>query len=395
MGIAGWNPAWYRSGESLISLALKVAYGNSTTVGAVLERLVGAAASNRLPTMFPDFATAERVCKTLELPAGVATTMFVGVGKPSLRIRERACLALRWCPSCFFERYHAWDFHDWTNGTCRAHGDRLLDWCPRCCRHVDPLMLSGWHCPVCSHPFATDLHSDWPRALRRATSAERTSETMPRCGADIKVEQGAQGLVVSCIGTLGRQESNLQQWAYSREAAVIRRHAWEQCSAVVDCLYGDHQACIRPEWSASHLEFGVTNFECPLGAAVAQTLAWLGCTHERCMGWPDSTFDGSNALPVLWHAVSRAPSWLRTTLVREATKEWLSDAIAQFASVDVCAPARLSWRPPEHLGMRWKCSERKALIETGPTGKKLRANAANGARACRVRGSAQTGSLTG
>jgi len=391
MGIAGWNPAWYRDGESLISLALKVAYGNSTTVGAVLERLVGAATSNRLPTMFPDFATAERVCKTLELPAGVATTMFVAVGRPSLQIRERSCLALRWCPSCLFERYHAWDFHDWTHGTCLVHGDRLMDRCPRCNRHVDPLMLIGWHCPVCSHPFAPDLGSDWQRTLRRATSADRTSETMRRCSADIEIEQALNGLVVSCLQPLGRHESNMENWVYSHEAAAIRRQAWEQCSAVVDCLYGEHQACVSAELAAQHLEYQVTSFECPLGAAVAQTLAWLGCAHERCMGWPDSTFSGSNALPVLWHAVSGVPNWLSTLLVREATKEWLSDAIAQFSSVDTGAAPRIAWRPPKRLGMTWKCCERTALVEPGPTGRKLRANTAIGARACRVPGNAPTG----
>jgi hypothetical protein len=252
-------------------------------------------------------------------------------------------------------------------------------------------MLSGWHCPVCCHPFATNLGSDWQQIFQRSTSAELTSKGVPRCGADIEVEPVAEGLVVSRIGASNAHESDLMQWTYSWESAAIRRYAWEQCSAVADCLFGEHQACVAAEWAAAHIEFEVTTFKCPLGAAVAQTLAWLGCAHERCSGWPDSASKQSDALPVLWHAVRRAPTWLTPLLAREAATEWLSDAISSFSSVDIGAPARLLWRPPERLGTTWKCSDRSALIKVGPVGRRLFINTAKGARACRARGNALTG----
>jgi len=385
MGIAGWNPAWYRTGESLISLALKVAYGNSTTVGAVVERIVAASASHRLPSMFPEAAAAERACRMLALPARIAETLFVGIGKPSLEVREGVCIALRWCPSCLLERFHAWDFQKWKNGFCRFHGDRLLDRCPWCFHHVDPLMLRGWNCPVCALSFAADLSSDWQRVFQRPASAELASAAMSKCGPAIELNHNRSGLAVSHIST-GQHDSEPRQWNPVSEYAAIRRQAWEQCSAIVDCLYGEHQTCVENEWAASHLEYDVTRFECPLGAAVAQTLAWLGCKHERCGGWPDSTFGGSDALPEMWSMVGRAPSWLSETLVREATKEWLSDAMQKFSAGEGRSPRGITWRPPKPLGLRWHCAESRASIKIGPVARKLLHNALEGAKACRTLG---------
>lgn len=381
MNLPGWNPAWHRGGESIVSVALKVAYGNSSTVGDVLSGLVNASPSFRLPVMFPTSTAAVRAWKLLGLLPDVASSLFAGIGEPAFTERDLFCHSLRWCPACIADRYHAWTFQKWNRHRCDLHAEPLMEGCPRCHRLVDPMAMEGWHCPVCKQPFATVHAMDWKRFPSRSScgSKRHRDGTLPDLGVEILRHGSAIDVVHRAPLAFGI--SNAGEGRASDDA-TLRWHAWEQCSAIVDCLFGAHRDCVAAEWAASHAEHGFTTFCCPLGAAAAQTLAWLGCRHERRGGWPGERPQGADDLPLIQSAIGGAPAWLIPLLMREAALEWMSMAVSCFATAAQRGLLGLAWRPPRRLGMTWQVNGDAAHVATIVRSSNFMASIATGAKAC-------------
>jgi hypothetical protein len=394
MSVPGWHPDWYRGGESILSVGLKLAYGNSATAREALEGLVSATPTSRLPTMFPSSEIAVRACKLLDLRFEAAKGLFAGIGVPGAPERDHLCLALRWCPTCMAQRYHSWLFQDWARTHCIWHTDALLDRCPRCHVVIDPFSMKGWQCPYCRQPFAEPLGLEWIDALRRPVDAERHSQDALdwRLGLDI-VSTGNK-VAVLLRDRQAREEIDwtAPQW---NEAAWLRWHAWEQCSAVVDGVFPEHSDCVAREWIAGRTEFAITSYACPLGAAVRQTLAWLGCQHERVGGWPTSEMHAGDDYGVFAWPIMYAPRWLTPVLGREVIKEWLSDAIEKFSAAAGTPLGHFAWRPPRRLALVWRVDGDHAEIALGEGATKLLDNIAAGARTCLAGSSSGTPGING
>jgi hypothetical protein len=381
MSVPGWHSGWYRKGESVLSVALKLAHGNFGVAADALRGLVRAKPSHRLPTMFPSAETASRACALLGLPREAATSLFAGVGVPVAAQRDRLGNALRWCPTCMSQRYHSWLFQDWQRTHCVWHADALLNRCPRCGLIVDPFLMSGWTCPNCRQPFAEPLGLDWVRVLCRPVDAEicPEDEVDRRLGLSVDRREDLISVTLRHRQTNSTVDRAALKW---HEAAWLRCQAWEQCSAIVDSLFADHRDCVANEWIAGRTEFAITSFACPLGAGVRQVLAWLGCQHERVEGWPSSKMSMNDDFGAYARAMEAAPSWLVPVLGREVIKDWLGNAIEQFSGAARLPHGQLAWRPRQEPLISWRIDGNSAVVFTMHQEAKLRDQIAAGGRAC-------------
>ena len=146
-----WNPQWWHRAESFWSLLNKMAYANVTSLGDILDFLgFSEAKGQRSLLCGPSAEKAVQLCLALELSPAVATTLFASVGPQQFQARNCNRLALRWCPACLEQHFHAVIFQDFRLSHCPWDGSRLLDGCPKCGRKVDPVGNAAWVCNYCS-----------------------------------------------------------------------------------------------------------------------------------------------------------------------------------------------------------------------------------------------------
>jgi hypothetical protein len=381
MSVPGWNPDWYHAGESILSVALKLAYGNSTTVREALRGLTGATQDHRVVAMFPTSDTLGRVCRLLDLPLDAGKHLAAGIGPPTEVDRRFLCQALRWCPSCMAQRYHSWKFQDWRRTHCIWHSDALLERCPRCGLVVDPFEMVGWQCPYCREPFAEPLGQGWIERLRRPVDADRYANDALDLRLGRTVTSSGNQISVRLHQQHDSGEFGLNGLGWS-ESAWLRWHAWEECSALADCQLHDHGECVTREWLAGRTEFAITSYTCPLGAAVRQTVAWTGCQHERAGGWPVGGMHAADDYGAFCEPLISAPRWLVPALARELIREWLADAIRTFSAASQEAPSHCSWRPPSKPTLKWRADGLEGQIFVAEPAEALAAIIAEGNRAC-------------
>ncbi|WP_144006606.1 hypothetical protein [Pelomonas sp. KK5] len=221
--------------------------------------------------------------------------------------------------------------------------------------------MHGWTCPDCGLPFARPLGGEWKHALRQQADAEIFGGDSVDLHPELTLALSGNAMVVEIRGDHHENGSDLdlESWV---DSVWLRWHAWEQCSAIVDSMFGDHRDCVAVEWHAGQIDYGITSYVCPLGAAMAQTLAWLGGQHERSGGWPTSKAYGDTGFATFVQQVRRSPRWLIPVLAREVTKEWLSDAIRKFSASSSGPLSKCAWRPPERLELNWNIHGSTARI---------------------------------
>jgi len=368
----GWHPQWWHDGESVTSVAIKLAYSCRTDVGSVLNFLVQASASNRLPVMFPSASVARVAIERLGLPLESAKSLFAGIDKPNYQSRRWLVQALRWCPTCMAQRFHSWSFQDWRRTQCSWHDEPLLDRCPRCHVIVDPMQMRAWLCPNCREPFARQLGQDWVQVLKRAAAGQhrRLEADDPRLDLEVLDSQDSRKVRILSNGIepIADQEPD-QSW---NEAAWFRWHAWEQASAMTDSALHDHRDCVVREWVAGHHEIAITTYQCPLAAALKQALAWMGTQHEMSDGWPTSAMSSTTVWETYLCHLQDVPRWFVPVIAREVFIEWVACAAESFG--ESCTPTggSHSWRPTPQIDLKWALgSTNSANVHVGAVTRRL------------------------
>ncbi|MBE7940095.1 MULTISPECIES: ATP-binding protein [Ramlibacter] len=89
-GLVGWNPRWFQPGESLWSVANKVAFTASASVSDVLRLLAGVLDRCREGWLFPTTDQAVDVCELIGLPMTAAKGQLFAEPWPSWWFWRRA-----------------------------------------------------------------------------------------------------------------------------------------------------------------------------------------------------------------------------------------------------------------------------------------------------------------
>jgi hypothetical protein len=320
-----WNPAWFQPGESLWSVASKLAFVACSSLAEVLDILGGVVRQLREAWLFPTADHAARICRSLELPWELGQQMFAGhAGLPDLKERAHWQLAIRYCPVCQAAFVHRTIFQDRRVAQCPVHGCALAELCPNCTSPIDPLGIGAWVCNSCEQPFV-DPTGSWLEQFRSGTGARVAPAKTPPTNYYIPPLPG--GTYV-----------DRRNWAHQ---------AFEEHAVLASVLLGPHLRCAEHEYDAQgcgHSAF----FDCPLAAAVLMTANHLGIHAQSNQGgWVPSRphISHAEALAHLEYILCFSPADRHAELARALTRAWLGEALSAFLAAAQAGHDQAVWRP--------------------------------------------------
>lgn len=320
-----WNPKWYRSGESLWSVANKIAFVACCSLEQVLEHLAGVVRQMRETWLFPEARNAKAICEGLQLPFDTARGMVAGwTGLPGLE--ERPCwqLAIRYCPLCLAGCLHRTEFQHRSAKDCPVHQCALTDRCPHCWSPIDPLCQQAWTCNDCGQALVE-----------------------PGAGFLARFRTGPSGLLrpVPCAG-FATGFPAAPDFHVDRRLAV--QHVFEEHAALTSVLLRQHLGCAERERDAMASRGHSSFFDCPLAAAMLMAATQLGinaqCNHG---GWVPSKAHTSQAcaLQHLEVLLSATPTADQEQVARQLARAWVYEALLAFVAAVGAGTDLAVWRP--------------------------------------------------
>jgi hypothetical protein len=321
--IVNWNPRWYQAGESLWSVANKLAWAASASVADVLAILAGVVKRCREAWLFPSMEQARVLCGHLGLSVEVAKgQLFADIcGMPKLQEREHWQIGIRFCPICLEGFVHRTHFQDRRVTHCLAHGVPLQEGCPACGAHLDPMCKQAWCCSYCSTVLSIPGNS-WPSQFRQGPSQQVLQG--PWTAPD-------QSPVWRCPPTRRR----------------LGELAYEEHSAIWSVYLGTHAGCARRELDCINAFAMPVRFKCPVACAAVMTATMLGIAPQFVSGaWVDPRPRAALALGILESTLLwEVPSAELQTRVRDMTRLWVLEAIEAFVAAALLGKEVAHWHP--------------------------------------------------
>lgn len=339
-----WNPLWVQSYESILSVAIKVAYVNTASVTDIASMVVGATPTSRKPLWLPESDIASAACHLLDIDDADLKNHFGFVGMAVLDERANFRMALRWCPKCLEEHFHSALFQDVRRSHCPWHDVLLRDSCPRCNGAVDPIKLDGWRCSNCCMSLATPP-KDWLARFKVRLTRPAPNERWLATYSYNAVVDPALKLITYKYND--HAEFGINEWAqqYESEEVWIQSLVFEESCAIADSLLADHSKCLNVELLAANLDLAPTRFDCPAAAAIVHAIAWLGTRAQELGGWPERVRNRSCDFAVLLDTLHQGQRWIAPFVVRETVRRWTFDSLIAFTNAAKAGAYALEWRP--------------------------------------------------
>jgi hypothetical protein len=320
--LIAWKRSWYQPGESLWSVANKLAYAACASVQDVLRILAGVLDHCREGWLFPTTERAIAVCELLEVPLSDAKgALFADVrGLPSLQERERWQIGIRYCPRCIEGFVHRTAFQDLRLTHCLVHQVPLQAGCPKCKSALDPAGPSPWACSFCGYELVSP-GAGWTRKFRDGPVLKPCAPAKPPAVAARPI-------------TL--RSKVLQEW--------VAQVAYEEHSAIWSSLLGTHAGCTHKDFDVCNVDFMPARFTCPIAGA-----AWLSA---KTFGIRPQFASGGFFLknPCAGAGLDTA-AFLATTLpavdvdrqVRALVRMWTLDLLEAFAAAAAAGKSCADW----------------------------------------------------
>lgn len=323
MRLHDWNPAWYQPGESLWSVANKLAFVAAASVADVFEELAGVLPRAREAWLFPAPQDAAAIRAGLELPEGLGNQLFAHAGGlPNLAERAAWQLGIRYCQPCLEGFVHQVVFQDLRVDKCPVHGCTLRDVCPRCFSPLDPLCPQAWTCADCGHVLVHPGR-DWPALFRSG----RGGPVAPRPAA-------------------ARQALGTPTWGTHVDRRRIVHASYEEHSALCFALLGRHRACLEGESDAATKSGPPIHFECPLAATALFLADQLGFVAECAHGaWIPGKPSVSPALKEMEAVLQTIPEDQHRGAARVLTRAWFIETLETFNQAATAGAASATWIP--------------------------------------------------
>lgn len=337
-----WNPQWHHPHESMWSVLFKVAFASQVSPAALAGRWMEDAQRRRISATLPTAMDAVRTCEALHLGASTSQDLFADIWDGTLQQRERYQLRMRWCPECAKSWFHSPLFQQWRRSRCPWHGVPLIDSCPKCGRIADPLAESPWKCMHCGLEHAP--RTDWLALFKRPIDAlSSTPRNWFRHSEDAVLPGGSVEYRLLETGDAQRESPAEDFMRHHRWLAGI---AFEEASALLDSLLGEHRACVEGESMMSLTQYQVVDFRCPVAAAAVFVAVLAGAETEALRRWPPHGKSGytSQISVDIAAVVHRAPTWLCPMLVREFVRSALLKGLRLFTGLAEDGRRSLVWR---------------------------------------------------
>lgn len=319
--LVGWKPAWYQHGESLWSVANKLAYAACASVRDVLRLLAGVVEHCREGWLFPTTDQAVAVCELLEVPLTVAKgQLFADVrGLPSLREREHWQIGIRYCPHCLDGFVHRTAFQDLRLTHCPVHQVLLQAGCPKCKSALDPAGPSPWACSFCGYELVMPGPA-YPKQFR----------------AGPVLKTFAAGLPVVPARPIILPHRVLQEWA--------ARIAYEEHSAIWSTLLGDHVDCAAKDFDVCNVDFMPARFTCPVAGAAWMSAKTFGIRPQFASGgfFLKNPSAGAGLETAAFLATTLAASDVDQQ-VRALVRLWTLELLEAFAAAAAAGMTRADW----------------------------------------------------
>jgi hypothetical protein len=124
----------------------------------------------------PDKQQVLQLLSALEVPAATARNSFLWdfAREPS----DRALIsnAVRYCPSCLRNAFHAALFQFLPLVRCPIHDEPLLDCCPHCAVPISPSLGFAWRCLKCKRHLTAFSRPEWLDAFKRGNGLTELGE---------------------------------------------------------------------------------------------------------------------------------------------------------------------------------------------------------------------------
>jgi hypothetical protein len=345
-----WNPKWWHQAESFWSLLNKLAYANVTSLGEILDFLGFSEAKGQRSLLFsPSAGRAVQLCLALELSPSVATSLFASIGPRRFEARSCTRLALRWCPACLEQNFHAVIFQDFRLSHCPWHGSRLRDSCPKCGRKIDPVGNAAWTCNGClskiNSPGAKWLN-EFKIAPNQGVPVTALTEHFEYVPA--RAVQGLKRYRQHCTPDAPHKPASSWQLEY-----LCLSVAYEEGAALADTVFQQHRNCFLGEGRAANPAYEPTTFTCPIAGATAKVLGLFGTTTEAARGeWMVQSKMAQYTLNGLAASqLDNYPDWCHTFIVQELVRGWLSEALPAFIEAAKTGSDKVAWRPSQSAGV--------------------------------------------
>lgn len=354
MNLHDWNPAWYQPGESLWSVANKLAFVAAASVAEVFADLAGVFRQAREAWLFPQPAQAQAVRASLQLPEGLGRRIFAAEnGLVDLEVRLQWQLSIRFCPACLEGFVHQVTFQDLRTSRCAVHQCELTEVCPVCESPLDPLCPEAWTCADCGHRLVSP-GLRWP-------------------------EQFRAGPAHAVLGSIRPTRAPVAPgWGHvDRRRAV--QDAYEEHSALCSALLGRHEACLSREGYAAMASGPSVFFDCPLAAGALFFASQLGFAAQCADGaWiPHRPWVGP-ALRALEAVLWPLPQEQQRQAARTVIRAWFAEVLESFTTAAADGQQSAIWTPRAD---RW--IEDTELLNKPVSARSLRRLGAKAYRNCR------------
>lgn len=331
-----WNPLWLQHGESMWSVANKIAFACDASVDQALEQLAGVKRRRRESWLFPTMAQAQLTCRHLGVSVARANNgLFADVDR-ALSLAERECwqLAIRYCPACMQGFMHQACFQDRRRRYCHHHGLRLLDRCLNCGSAIDPMCRRPWSCNYCHAALVQPSPLTWPTQFRLGPQIG----DLPRRPA----KEAAMPMVPI--------------WGVSVNPANVSHLAYEEHAAICSAWLGGHAECVMREPEAATRCGSPIYFLCPLAAASLFCANQLGF-GAQCLDGVWTTGRPRRSDRAMAHLLFAASSWPKRTLgrqVRAYVRSWFAEALEEFVAAAAAGKACAVWVPRPQPASRFR-----------------------------------------
>lgn len=323
MSRLNWIPGWYQPGESLWSVANKLAYVYATGVSDILALLAGVGSRGREGWLFPRREQAPSMLSSLEIQEGPEVRLFAGTAEQvELAERFNWQLAIRYCPQCLEGYVHQLRFQDCRAERCLIHGCELLDRCPHCGGFLDPLCPMAWTCSYCGQPLV-QVGPNWLEGFRTKTG----------------------GKVSTLSAQLIRHEKPV--WGEYVDPQVVAHHTYEAHAALAAHVLGEHSDCVPRELQEASMSTSANvHFECPVASSVVFLAHQLGFDGQCTDGaWIPVKATRTNALTALMADIAAIPSIQHRDVVRATVQRWLVEMLEAMSQAADSGHRSAVWAP--------------------------------------------------
>jgi len=330
-----WLSSWYEPGESLWSIANKVAFVHATSVSEVLGYLVGARVTAREAYLFPPRHGLSNIRRLLGESDPSAIRGCVHESETvTLAERWRWSMAIKYCPDCLEGFTHKVRFQEIAADRCHLHGRALVTHCPGCGSAIDPFAPAAWTCADCGGQLVVP-GENWLHQFKSHSG----------------------GLVAKRDERVG--VSLTPVWGEDVDQYRLAHVLYEEHAALSAALLSGHLACMDGErLESSKCPDRWLHFRCPVAGSLLFIAHQLGF-EGQCLdaAWVPVRPRKTDALKSLIGFLATLPKPSHDSAARSTLRQWLLELLEAATSAAHQGHHKAGWDPHS-------CLRKEALKQT-------------------------------